>query len=63
MRLYNGNTRLAFMEIGGVTAEEVNSYDLADLNNTDDGLANFGWGRNTDGFAREGTFYVEDGIG
>ena len=63
MRLYNGNTRLAFMEIGGVTAEEVNSYDLADLENTNDGLANFGWGRNTDGFAREGTFYVEDGIG
>ena len=63
MRIYNGNTRLAFMEIGGVTAEEVNSYDLADLENTNDGLANFGWGRNTDGFAREGTFYVEDGIG
>lgn len=63
MRLYDGNTRLSFMEIGGVVAEEVNSYDLASLEDTADGLTNFGWGRNTDGKAREGTFYVENGVG
>lgn len=59
-----GKLRVAFMDIGGVTAEEVNSFNLGKLLQTKDGLTNFGWGRNIeDGKAREGVFYVENGIG
>jgi len=52
---------LAFMDIGGVTAEEVNAFPLVSLGGPD--MLNFGWGRNiNDGKAREGTFYVDQGI-
>ena len=58
-----GKLRVAFMDIGGVTAEEVNSFNLGKLLQTKDGLTNFGWGRSIeDGKAREGTFYVGNGI-
>lgn len=53
---------VAFMDIGGVTAEEVNAVSVDDLLYSRK-LPNFGWGRNlADGKAREGTFYVEAGI-
>jgi len=61
----NGFARdvLAFMDIGGVTAEEVNAVPLNQILNTES-IDNFGWGRSlTDGLAREGTFYVEPGNG
>jgi len=59
-----GKWRLAFMDIGGVTAEEVNSFNLGKLLQTKNGLTNFGWGRSIkDGKAREGVFYIENGIG
>lgn len=54
---------LVFTDIGGVTAEEINSISLSDLYNTDE-IENFGWGRNSvDNLAREGTFYINPGIG
>merc|ERR1711865_862520 len=54
---------LAFMDIGGVTAEEVNAVPLNEILSTET-INNFGWGRSlTDGLAREGTFYVEPGNG
>ena len=52
---------LGFGDIGGVTAEEVNYVPVADIMETST-IENFGWGRNLDGFAREGTFYVGPGI-
>jgi len=53
--------RLFFMDIGGVTAEEVNTIKLKKLLQGKK-LPNFGWGRNTDdGKAREGTFYMGPG--
>jgi hypothetical protein len=61
---------LSFMDIGGVTAEEVNDVSLADLFDTNveqlqgdrsGSIENFGWGRNADGKAREGTFYIQPG--
>jgi len=53
-------TVLAFMDIGGVTAEEVNAFPLERIMNGE--MLNFGWGRNLhDGKAREGTFYVNQG--
>jgi len=52
---------VAFMDIGGVTAEEINYVTLNDLLKK---MPNFGWGRNIkDGKAREGTFYVDAGVG
>ncbi|GEM_PF-2688442 len=51
---------LAFGDIGGVTAEELNFISWFDLQKTDE-VENFGWGRNPDGNAREGTFYVSPG--
>lgn len=55
-------TYLAFMDIGGVTAEEVNAVSLSQLLD-DSEVTNFGWGRNMhDGKAREGTYYVNAGI-
>ena len=55
------NTLVAFSDIGGVTAEEINYVSLRDLLDTST-IENFGWGRNSDGFAREGTFYIEPGV-
>lgn len=52
---------VGFADIGGVTAEEVNFVSLAKILDTSE-VENFGWGRNSDGFAREGTFYVGPGI-
>lgn len=58
---WNATEYLVFMDIGGVTAEEVNArplHKILDKNTID----NFGWGRSlVDGRAREGTFYVEPG--
>jgi len=50
-----------FSDIGGVTAEEMNQVSVADLVDTSV-LENFGWGRNPDGNAREGTFYLGSGV-
>ncbi len=55
------NLLVGFADIGGVTAEEINYIDLEDLLDTSV-IENFGWGRNSDGFAREGTFYIGPGI-
>lgn len=52
---------LGFADIGSFTAEEVNFVSLLDLYNTDE-IENFGWGRNSDGLAREGTFYIGSGV-
>ena len=61
----NGTTAadtLVFMDIGGVTAEEVNVIPIHKLTNLDM-VENFGWGRNiNDGLSREGTFYVGPGV-
>lgn len=51
---------IAFTDIGGVTAEEVNFIPWKDFIDTST-IENFGWGRNPDGLAREGTFYVSEG--
>ena len=51
---------ISFMDIGGVTAEEVNAFPLEKLDSGE--ILNFGWGRSLlDGKAREGTFYVNNG--
>lgn len=50
-----------FSDIGGVTAEEINVIGVRDLLDTRH-VENFGWGRNPDGFTREGTFYIEPGL-
>ncbi|MCH9672298.1 MAG: PQQ-dependent sugar dehydrogenase [Gammaproteobacteria bacterium] len=52
---------LGLADIGGVTAEEINFASLVDIVDTSE-VENFGWGRNSDGLAREGTFYVGEGI-
>ena len=52
---------VGFADIGGVTAEEVNYVPLQDLLDTSI-IENFGWGRNPDGLAREGTFYIKPGL-
>ena len=52
---------LVFMDIGGVTAEEVNAVSIRKLVKSSE-IVNFGWGRSLDdGKAREGTFYVNPG--
>mmetsp|Transcript_18323 Transcript_18323/g.33523 ORF Transcript_18323/g.33523 Transcript_18323/m.33523 type:complete len:547 (-) Transcript_18323:129-1769(-) len=52
---------VVFMDIGGVTAEEVNSVPLADLLDTNE-IENFGWGMaDGESVAREGTFKVNKG--
>ena len=53
-------THVAFGDIGAQTAEEINVLSIADLNDTAT-VENLGWGRNADGNAREGTFYINDG--
>mmetsp|Transcript_10740 Transcript_10740/g.21356 ORF Transcript_10740/g.21356 Transcript_10740/m.21356 type:complete len:531 (-) Transcript_10740:173-1765(-) len=54
---------LVFMDIGGVTAEEVNAVSMEDILDTST-IENFGWGRNQiDGKTREGTFYIAPGYG
>ncbi len=56
-----GQPMLVFSDIGGVTAEEINFVSVAALRDTRT-VENFGWGRNADGLAREGTFYIQPGI-
>ena len=51
---------IAFSDIGGVTAEEVNFISWSDFLDTST-IENFGWGRAQDGLAREGTYYVGPG--
>jgi len=52
---------LVFMDIGGVTAEEVNAKWMSKILNKKK-IDNFGWGRSQqDGKAREGTFSVAPG--
>jgi len=53
-------TSIVFADIGASTAEEINVISVADLTDTTS-VENFGWGRNADGNAREGTFYINDG--
>lgn len=53
---------VAFADIGGVTAEELNWISLGRVLRARK-IENFGWGRNADGNAREGTFYVGQGQG
>ncbi len=53
-------TQIAFGDIGASTAEEINVIDVADITDLSE-VENFGWGRNIDGQAREGTFYINDG--
>ena len=52
---------VSFGDIGGVTAEEINYVSVTDLLDTS-AIENFGWGRNADGNAREGTFYIAPGL-
>ncbi|MEM1363306.1 MAG: PQQ-dependent sugar dehydrogenase [Pseudomonadota bacterium] len=54
-------TQIAFSDIGNATAEEVNIVSVADLIDTTE-IENFGWGRGSDGLAREGTIYIEPGV-
>ena len=55
------DTTLVFMDIGGVTAEEVNAVSMEKILNTST-IENFGWGRNQlDGKTKEGTFYIAPG--
>ena len=51
--------RLDFADMGGSVAEELNTILLSDL--LAGPVRNFGWGRNVDGNAREGTFYIDAG--
>lgn len=53
--------KIAFADIGSTVAEEINVVSLADILDTDT-KENFGWGRNADGNAREGTFYIDQGV-
>ena len=57
-----GRSRVVFADIGSTTAEEINEISVADLTDTG-AIENFGWGRNDDGKAREGTFYINAGAG
>jgi len=58
-----GEPALGFVDLGQITAEEVNWVRLSEVLDTAVG-ENFGWGRNPfDGLAREGTFYVSGGLG
>lgn len=53
---------LVFMDIGGVTAEEVNIISVEKKLLNTKYIDNFGWDRSIlDGKAREGTFYVAPG--
>lgn len=56
-----GDSYISFADIGGVTAEEINYISVREILDTTF-TENFGWGRNADGLAREGTFYVQPGM-
>jgi hypothetical protein len=60
LALYAGDApRVDFADIGDHLAEEIDSIYLSDLLDTSS-ESNFGWGRNVDGNAREGTFYIDE---
>ena len=52
---------VGFADIGSFVSEEVNYVSLHELLDTSE-VENFGFGRNPDGFAREGTFYIDEGL-
>ncbi|WP_086931774.1 hypothetical protein [Agarilytica rhodophyticola] len=52
---------VGFGDIGSFVAEEVNYVTLHNLLDHSE-IENFGFGRNPDGFAREGTFYIDEGL-
>lgn len=52
-----GAARIEFTDFGGSVAEELNSVLASALVNGS--MPNFGWGRNGDGQAREGTFFID----
>ena len=53
-----GEMYVDFADMGGGVSEELNSIRLTDLLQAGR-INNFGWGRNADGRAREGSFYVD----
>ena len=53
-----GEMYLDFVDMGGSVSEELNSIRLTDLLQSGR-INNFGWGRNGDGRAREGRFYID----
>ncbi|MEM8956300.1 MAG: VPLPA-CTERM sorting domain-containing protein [Pseudomonadota bacterium] len=53
-------TAVAFGDIGGGIAEEINMVGVADLLDTTT-VESFGWGEASGGRAREGTFYIGPG--
>lgn len=55
-----GEMYVDFADMGGSVSEELNSIRLTDLLQAGR-VNNFGWGRNADGRAREGSFYVDAG--
>ena len=55
-----GEMYLDFADMGGSVSEELNSIRLTDLLQAGR-INNFGWGRNADGRAREGSFYIDAG--
>ena len=58
--LREGEVYLDFADMGGSVSNEVNSIRLTDLLQAGR-TNNFGWGRNVDGRAREGSFYINPG--
>ena len=55
-----GEMYVDFADMGGSVSEELNSIRLTDLLQAGR-INNLGWGRNADGRAREGSFYVDAG--
>ena len=55
-----GEMYVDFADMGGSVSEELNSIRLTDLLQAGR-TNNFGWGRNADGRAREGSFYIDAG--
>lgn len=53
-----GEQWVEFVDPGGWVAEELNGITVSDLL-SGPSPANFGWGRNADGKAREGTIYID----
>jgi hypothetical protein len=57
---FDDDFRVDFADIGDHLAEEIDSIRLTDLLDVSS-VHNFGWGRNADdGYAREGTFYIDE---
>ena len=58
--LREGEVYVDFADMGGSVSDELNSIRLTDLLQAGR-TNNFGWGRNPDGRAREGSFYIDRG--